>query len=453
MSATASRRGRRRHHRARRGACSCSADRRLEVTLFEAADTARGQDPRPHRSPALEHVDEGADAFLARVPHASHWPRRSASRRLVSPDRCDAAVWHDGLHPIPDGIVLGVPGQSSAGHDTTCSHGAARPAPRLEPFLPRTRPTTTRSARSSAPGSATRSTTPRRRPRRQHLRRRHRPLSLARGAPARRARRRATQPAARPPPSRPRRDRRQRHRRRLRRAARRDGRLVDATASVTAARAVHRDRSPVDRDRAATAARWRVDGRPVRCRRRRRAGTAGAGALVASARRRCRTARPHRDRRRHPRHAARPRREWPDRLHGRADTWCRSPSAVESPPCRSAPRSGRIGGRRTATEILRVSLGRDGTHRSTISTTQHSSPRPSTRRSHLGSTCTRAPASLAGRRVPAVPAAPSVVAEVDAACPRPDLAGASYRGIGIPACIDRAHGRAVAHARRSGRTE
>src|SRR5262245_9557500 len=56
-------------------------------------------------------VDEGADAFLARVPAGVGLAGRvGLGDSLTSPTDARASVWHDGLHTIPDGLMLGVPG-------------------------------------------------------------------------------------------------------------------------------------------------------------------------------------------------------------------------------------------------------------------------------------------------------------------------------------------------------
>jgi oxygen-dependent protoporphyrinogen oxidase len=55
-------------------------------------------------------IDEGADAFLARVPWAVDLARTvSLGDSLTSPAVAKAAVWWDGLHDIPEGLLLGVP--------------------------------------------------------------------------------------------------------------------------------------------------------------------------------------------------------------------------------------------------------------------------------------------------------------------------------------------------------
>ena len=79
------------------------------VTVLEADDRFGGKirttefDGRP--------VDEGPDAFLARVPHAVDLARRlGLGDDLVSPGTGAASLWLDGrLQPIPAGLVLGVP--------------------------------------------------------------------------------------------------------------------------------------------------------------------------------------------------------------------------------------------------------------------------------------------------------------------------------------------------------
>jgi oxygen-dependent protoporphyrinogen oxidase len=79
------------------------------VTLFEAGDRLGGKlitsefDGRP--------VDEGPDAFLARVPHAVELCRElGLADELVAPATGQAFVWTRGrLRPLPEGLVLGVP--------------------------------------------------------------------------------------------------------------------------------------------------------------------------------------------------------------------------------------------------------------------------------------------------------------------------------------------------------
>ncbi len=110
----------------------------VDVTVFESNDRIGGKiDASPFAG--VTGVDEGADAFLARVPEAVALARRvGLGDQLVSPEPVGAAVWHDGLHPIPDGLMLGLPGKvlPLATTGLLSWRGKARAA--LEPFLPRT---------------------------------------------------------------------------------------------------------------------------------------------------------------------------------------------------------------------------------------------------------------------------------------------------------------------------
>lgn len=85
-----------------------SADPSVEVTVVEASARTGGKIRtsefvgRP--------VDEGADAFLVRVPDALALCAELGLDDLVSPAHGTAAVWIDGaLRSLPSGLVLGVP--------------------------------------------------------------------------------------------------------------------------------------------------------------------------------------------------------------------------------------------------------------------------------------------------------------------------------------------------------
>lgn len=108
------------------------------VVLFEADDEVGGRS-RSTPFAGLDHVDCGPDAFLARVPDATALAAEvGLADELVHPKRVGAAVWYDGMHDIPEGLVLGVPGNplSLARSSLLSWRGTARAA--LEPFLPRT---------------------------------------------------------------------------------------------------------------------------------------------------------------------------------------------------------------------------------------------------------------------------------------------------------------------------
>jgi oxygen-dependent protoporphyrinogen oxidase len=109
-----------------------------QVEVFERADSVGG---RSQTSPfaGLDHVDCGPDAFLARVPDAVALATEvGLGAELTHPQPVGAAVWHHKLHDIPAGLVLGVPGNpfALAQSGLLSWRGKARAA--IEPFLPRT---------------------------------------------------------------------------------------------------------------------------------------------------------------------------------------------------------------------------------------------------------------------------------------------------------------------------
>ena len=80
-----------------------------QVTLFEAEHRLGGA-IRTSSFAGHPAIDEGADAFLARVPWAVDLARAvSLGDSLTSPATGKAAVWWNGLHDIPEGLLLGLP--------------------------------------------------------------------------------------------------------------------------------------------------------------------------------------------------------------------------------------------------------------------------------------------------------------------------------------------------------
>ena len=113
-----------------------SANDPPRVTVLEASHDLGGK-IRTTPFAGRPAVDEGADAFLARVPWAVELAREvGLGDQLVSPATGHAAVWFDGLHPIPDGLLLGLPtGLGSLARTRLLTwRGKARAA--LEPLLP-----------------------------------------------------------------------------------------------------------------------------------------------------------------------------------------------------------------------------------------------------------------------------------------------------------------------------
>ena len=159
MTRSARARRRRRHHRAGRRRARWSTTAALDVELCGGRRSARRQDPHVavRRAGARRRGRRRVPRPRARTP--SRWPARSGSATtLTSPTDATATVWHDGLHPIPGGLVLGVPASVRPFVTTSLlSAGAASCGPPPSRCCRAPIPTT-RSARSSAPASATRST-------------------------------------------------------------------------------------------------------------------------------------------------------------------------------------------------------------------------------------------------------------------------------------------------------
>jgi protoporphyrinogen/coproporphyrinogen III oxidase len=80
------------------------------VTVLEASGTVGGK-LRTTPFAGAPAVDEGADVFLARVPWATELCQElGLGDDLISPAAASASVWWNGrMHPIPTGLVLGVP--------------------------------------------------------------------------------------------------------------------------------------------------------------------------------------------------------------------------------------------------------------------------------------------------------------------------------------------------------
>jgi len=79
------------------------------VVVFEGAGRIGG---KLLTSPFAGHpaVDEGPDAFLARLPWGTALAKQvGLGEQLVAPEAGKAAVWWDALHPIPEGLLLGMP--------------------------------------------------------------------------------------------------------------------------------------------------------------------------------------------------------------------------------------------------------------------------------------------------------------------------------------------------------
>lgn len=110
----------------------------IDVTVFESSSTTGGL-IRATPFAGLDAIDEGADAFLVRVP----WAQQLASElglgtTLTSPTSAHAAVWHNRLHAIPQDLLLGVPAKMRAFATSPLISPLGKLRAALEPLLPRT---------------------------------------------------------------------------------------------------------------------------------------------------------------------------------------------------------------------------------------------------------------------------------------------------------------------------
>ena len=109
-----------------------------EVVVFEASDRVGG---KILTTPFAGHpaIDEGADAFLARLPWGTSLAQSvGLGEHLLSPSTGRAAVWWDALHPIPDALLLGLPTEVVAlGRSRLLTWGGKLRAA-TEPLRPRT---------------------------------------------------------------------------------------------------------------------------------------------------------------------------------------------------------------------------------------------------------------------------------------------------------------------------
>lgn len=112
-----------------------SEDSPLDVTVVEAEDTLGGK----IRTSAFVGmpIDEGPDAYLARVPHGVQLTRElGLGDDITHPETGHAAVWHRRLHRIPAGLVLGIPTGSAALARSGLLSTRATVRAALEPILP-----------------------------------------------------------------------------------------------------------------------------------------------------------------------------------------------------------------------------------------------------------------------------------------------------------------------------
>jgi oxygen-dependent protoporphyrinogen oxidase len=120
------------------GLCKLGAG---EVVLTEASAQLGGK-IRSSDFAGVTQVDEGPDAFLTRGGEAVGFAKSVGVTNLVAPAAASAAVWYPrrsgSLHPIPGGLVLGVPAALRPMATSSLLSWKGKLRAGFEPFLPRT---------------------------------------------------------------------------------------------------------------------------------------------------------------------------------------------------------------------------------------------------------------------------------------------------------------------------
>ena len=115
-----------------------STDPSIRVSIIDSNERVGGLiKPTPFAGHAG--VDEAADAFLLRNPTARALAESvGLGGSLTSPASGHASVWHSRLHPLPEGLFLGVPQKplQLARARLISTRGKLRAA--LEPLIPAT---------------------------------------------------------------------------------------------------------------------------------------------------------------------------------------------------------------------------------------------------------------------------------------------------------------------------
>ena len=108
----------------------------LAITVVEADDRLGGK-IKSSSFAGLEGIDEGPDAYLARVPHAVALTHDlGLDSRVTHPVSGHAAIMHGGLQRIPEGLLLGVPTELRRLLRSPLLSWKGKGRAALEPFLP-----------------------------------------------------------------------------------------------------------------------------------------------------------------------------------------------------------------------------------------------------------------------------------------------------------------------------
>ncbi|MEY4633853.1 MAG: protoporphyrinogen oxidase [Actinomycetota bacterium] len=110
----------------------------VTVTLLEASQRVGGL-IKTSPFAGLDAVDEGADAFLTRVPWASQLASElGLGAAITAPTGAHAYIWHNGMHTIPSDVLMGVPAKMRSFATTNLFSPIGKLRAAIEPLLPAT---------------------------------------------------------------------------------------------------------------------------------------------------------------------------------------------------------------------------------------------------------------------------------------------------------------------------
>ncbi len=110
----------------------------VTVTVLEASHRVGGL-IKTSPFAGLDAVDEAADAFLTRVPWASQLASElGLGAALTSPTGAHAYIWHNGMHTIPSDVLMGVPAKMRSFATTNLFSPLGKLRAAIEPLLPAT---------------------------------------------------------------------------------------------------------------------------------------------------------------------------------------------------------------------------------------------------------------------------------------------------------------------------
>ena len=115
-----------------------TSEESVHVTVLESSDRIGGL-IKTTPFAGLGAVDEGADAYLLRVPFAAQLAAElGLGASITSPTGAHASVWHNGMHSIPGDLMLGVPAKVRAFAMSSLISPLGKMRAALDLFLPTT---------------------------------------------------------------------------------------------------------------------------------------------------------------------------------------------------------------------------------------------------------------------------------------------------------------------------